>query len=144
MIPSDRYIKCESEYFSIVNYFTFYSEDCYQLLGRCLDWSRISATITLSMLCERFSSEKSNTPCVSIQNFLEPHESDDSWISAAPSRHVSSPCRNNPCNNNGGHQVCMVNRNCQSGRGRTCHPYICTSGKVTIDFIAFFVCYRIS
>lgn len=90
-------------------------EDCYDLLHKCMDWTRIeSEAFTASSLCSKLSPESSKEPCISIKPYLEP--SDDPYT--GNDFEVVSPCKGNPCNST---QVCQVNRDGSNG-------YTCVNG----------------
>lgn len=98
------------------------SEDCYELLSQCMDWTRMPRGHghTAASLCALLSPDNPNTPCISLKPFLEPSKNPY----RQPQDEVTLPCKgDNPCNSS---EVCSVNHNCAPGR--PCLPYQCTPG----------------
>ncbi|KAG8279611.1 hypothetical protein J6590_100929, partial [Homalodisca vitripennis] len=94
-------------------------QDCFNLLSQCMDWTRMPADTSAASICSRLSPDNPNTPCVSLEPYLEP--SDQPY--SPPSDQVTQPCKGDPCNIG---QVCAVNRYCQPLR--SCQPYSCSDG----------------
>ncbi|KAG8334113.1 hypothetical protein J6590_097478 [Homalodisca vitripennis] len=94
-------------------------QDCFNLLSQCMDWTRMPADTSAASTCSRLSPVNPNTPCVSLEPYLEP--SDQPY--SPPSDQVTQPCKGDPCNIG---QVCAVNRYCQPLR--SCQPYSCSDG----------------
>lgn len=80
-------------------------EDCYDILSRCMDWTRMSSGLTVVSLCSRLSSDDDTVPCVSIKPYMEPS---DVPYTTELSNELSAPCKGFPCNST---QVCSVVRN---------------------------------
>lgn len=97
-------------------------QDCFNLLSQCIDWSRMPADTSAAAICSRLSLENPNTPCVSLEPFLEP--SDQPY--SPPRDHVTQPCKGEPC---AAGQVCQVNRYCPPFTPRNCLPYTCSTGE---------------
>ncbi|XP_053683316.1 reversion-inducing cysteine-rich protein with Kazal motifs [Sabethes cyaneus] len=79
-------------------------EDCYEVLGRCIDWNRITTKHSVVSLCQIFSPEDSSDhECISLKHYQEPSD--------VPHRNTDvalvSPCKGNPCNST---QVCVIKR----------------------------------
>lgn len=74
-------------------------EDCYDLLTKCIDWTRMETRHTPESICAKFSvdSENASSPCVSLKPYLEPSDvPQNSW---PPANHqIVSPCRGHTCN----------------------------------------------
>lgn len=73
-------------------------EDCYDLLSKCIDWTRMETRHTPESVCAKFSVDSDNTssPCVSLKPYLEPSDSPkNGW----PVNHqIILPCRGHSCN----------------------------------------------
>lgn len=79
-------------------------EDCYEVLGRCVDWNRMTVKHSIASLCEMFSpNDDYETECISLKRYLEPSDT----LLKNTDVVLVSPCRGNPCNSS---QVCIVNR----------------------------------
>lgn len=77
-------------------------EDCYDLLTKCIDWTRMETRHTAESICARFSIEE--TPCISLKPYMEP--SDLPQHSTAANR-IISPCRAGVCNST---EICTLSR----------------------------------
>ncbi|XP_058833021.1 reversion-inducing cysteine-rich protein with Kazal motifs isoform X1 [Topomyia yanbarensis] len=90
-------------------------EDCYEVLGRCVDWNRMTVKHSVVSLCEMFSPEaNSDQECVSFKRYQEPSDIPHRNTDVA----LVSPCKGNPCNAT---QVCIINRDGTYG-------YTCING----------------
>ncbi|KAG4072634.1 hypothetical protein HA402_004723 [Bradysia odoriphaga] len=95
-------------------------EDCYEILSKCMDWTRLEAGHTASSICSRLSLEDSTAPCVSIKPYIEPSD-----LPHHTGNHkIISPCLAHPCNAT---EVCQLKRD--GGIGYECVPG-CALGKV--------------
>ncbi|XP_055594196.1 reversion-inducing cysteine-rich protein with Kazal motifs [Uranotaenia lowii] len=79
-------------------------EDCFEVLGRCVDWSRMATKHSIASLCNMFSPEDdSEWECISLERFQA--ASDEPYRNTNVA--LVSPCKGNPCNSS---QVCISNR----------------------------------
>lgn len=76
-------------------------EDCYDILSKCLDWTRISEKFSTSTLCKTLSVGNLTGNCISLNHYLELSKD---LISI---NKISSPCLSSPCASN---EVCEVHR----------------------------------
>uniref|UniRef100_A0A8D8FVC5 Reversion-inducing cysteine-rich protein with Kazal motifs n=2 Tax=Culex pipiens TaxID=7175 RepID=A0A8D8FVC5_CULPI len=90
-------------------------DDCYEVLGNCVDWNRMVPKQSVASLCQLFSPEDSSeAECVSLKRFLVPSDIPHRNSDLA----LVSPCRGNPCGSN---QICVVKRDGTIG-------YTCVNG----------------
>jgi len=104
----------------------FCPQDCLELLGECVDETRLPEGVTAKALCQRLSPE--DAPCLSLGLFLQPSSE---WASEAVDVQLSAPCRGDPCNES---EVCLVNRNCPNGK--TCPQHTCAKGNLITTSLA--------
>lgn len=71
-------------------------EDCYNLLTKCIDWSRMETRHTAESICARFSVDDTPDACVSLKPYME--ASDLPTHSGANDHRIVSPCRGHLCN----------------------------------------------
>lgn len=94
-------------------------EDCYEILSKCMDWTRLESGHTAASICSKLSIEDSTAPCVSLKPFIEPSD-----LPHHTGNHkIVSPCLENPCNAT---EVCLLKRD--GGSGYECLPG-CALGK---------------
>lgn len=82
-------------------------EDCYSLLTKCIDWTRMHTRHTPESICDKFSNDETSDltgACISLKPYLEP--SDLPPLSNTDLQ-IYSPCRGNVCNSS---EVCIINR----------------------------------
>lgn len=80
-------------------------EDCYEILSKCMDWTRLETRHTPESICAKFSLEETaEHPCISLKPYLEP--SDLPRQQGLKDNHkVVSPCRGHTCNAS---EVCVL------------------------------------
>lgn len=74
-------------------------EDCYDLLAKCIDWTRLETRHTPESICAKFSvdPENSSSPCISLKPYLKPSDVPNNGWPAANNQ-IISPCRGHNCN----------------------------------------------
>lgn len=77
-------------------------EDCYDLLVKCIDWTRMETRHTPESICERFSVD--DEPCISLKPYLEPS---DLPMQGKDEDRIILPCRGHTCNAS---ETCKVKR----------------------------------
>ncbi|XP_035207531.1 reversion-inducing cysteine-rich protein with Kazal motifs-like isoform X3 [Stegodyphus dumicola] len=91
--------------------------DCIKILSNCVDRSRLLDTQSPSSLCDVLSPPGINSPCISLEPFLE----ESKYKHTATD--VTHPCKAKTC---GANEVCLVNRSCNFGE--VCAPFVCVPG----------------
>ncbi|XP_073979383.1 reversion-inducing-cysteine-rich protein with kazal motifs isoform X2 [Rhodnius prolixus] len=92
-------------------------EDCFKVLSVCLDWSRMSQTVSAADVCSELAPSDPSAPCISLNPFLTPSE--EGYTEA-----ITKPCLPDPCSPS---ELCTVARNCAPSDVH-CRPYRCLPG----------------
>lgn len=74
-------------------------DDCYDLLAKCIDLSRMETRHTPESICSRFTidSDDPTASCVSLKPYLQPSDIPNiKWPAA--NHQIISPCQNHNCN----------------------------------------------
>lgn len=83
-------------------------EDCYEILTKCMDWTKLETGHTASSICSKLSFEDASTPCVSLKPFIEPSD----LPHHSGNHKIVSPCTGHPCNES---EVCLVHKDGTNG-----------------------------
>lgn len=105
-------------------------EDCYDLLTKCIDWTRMETRHTPESICERFSIDE--TPCISLKSYLEPS---DLPINKMTNHQIILPCRGHMCNIS---EICVVNRNALLSKTNN-ELYQCVAGCPLGETSSYFI-----
>lgn len=106
----------------------FFREDCFKVLSVCLDWSRMSQTVSAADVCSELAPSDPSAPCISLNPFLTPSE--EGYTEA-----ITKPCLPDPCSPS---ELCTVARNCAPSDVH-CRPYRCLPGRlICFNYHCFF------
>ncbi|XP_072179124.1 reversion-inducing cysteine-rich protein with Kazal motifs-like [Diadema setosum] len=97
--------------------------DCIHILSKCIDQSRLAKGVDPVGLCNILSPYDENSPCVSLDPFLDPGKHHASGLD------ITTPCGADPCSNDTAvaNGMCKVDRE-MCGRGELCQRHRCSSG----------------